>query len=240
MLGAGLAGCAALVVAGCGSSGSSAGPATAGASVSVSRAASGGSKEPGSAALVNSMQTSVRKASSVHVTGRLSRGGIPLTVDLKVNRNGDMAGTISQNGAPAQILAVKDTIYVKATGAFLKEMKAPADACAAVCGKWIKLTAQQAGQLTGDLSMKNLMTPLTTGQVPKLTETGSTTVNGEQAFVLRAADGSTLDVSAASQHYPLQAATGGNPRQTVTYTQWNAVPAPVPPPASQVLNASGV
>ncbi len=227
MLGAGLAGCAALVVAGCGSGGSSSGTAsaTAGASVSVSGAASGGSKEPGSAALVTSMQTSVRKASSVHVTGRLSRGGIPLTVDLKVNRNGDMSGTISQNGAPAQILAVSDTIYVKATGAFLRQMKAPAGACAAVCGKWIKLTAQEAGQLTGDLSMNSLMTPLTAGQVPKLTESGSTTVNGAQAFVLRAADGSTLDVSAASQHYPLQAATGGNPRQTVTYTQWNAVPA---------------
>lgn len=230
VLGVSVAGCAALVLGGCGSSG---------ASGSASGAASAAAGEPGAAQLVRAMQNSVRSASSVHVSGRLSQDGAPVTVDLGLRRDGDLVGTISENGAAAQIVAVNSKSYVKATGAFLKQVKAPASACTLVCGKWIQLTAQQAGQLTGDLSMKTMMSPMTGSSVPKLTEAGRTTVDGQPAWVLRAADGSTLDVSSASQHYPLAAANGGSPRQVVTYSQWNAVRPPAAPPASQIINLNG-
>jgi hypothetical protein len=233
VLGAGLAGCAVLAVAACGSS-------TAGSASGAASPAASPAGEPSARSLVSSMQTSVRSASSVHVAGKLSQSGTPLSIDLNLSRNGDMAGTITQDGASAQVVAVDSEIYVKATEAFLKEMKAPAGACGLVCGKWIRLSAQQAGQLTGDLSMRSLMAPLTSGQVPKLTAAGQATVAGQRTWVLRAADGSTLDVSTSSRHYPLEAANGGSPRQVVTYSQWNAVPAPAPPPASQILNVSGV
>ena len=165
VLGAGLAGCAVLAVAACGSS-------TAGSASGAASPAASPAGEPSARSLVSSMQTSVRSASSVHVAGKLSQSGTPLSIDLNLSRNGDMAGTITQDGASAQVVAVDSKIYVKATEAFLKEMKAPAGACGLVCGKWIRLSAQQAGQLTGDLSMTSLMAPLTSGQVPKLTAAG--------------------------------------------------------------------
>jgi hypothetical protein len=224
---AGAAACAALVIAGCGSSGSMSSP---------SAPASGATTEPAATALLTSMAASVRQASSVHIAGFLSNNGIPISVDLNMHRNGDVSGTVSQNGAPFEVLGVNGTTYIKATPAFLRAVKAPASTCSVVCGKWLQLTPAQASQLTGDLSMSSLTAPLSSSQVPKLAETGAKTIGGQLAWGLRAANGSTLYVSSGSSHYPVAATTGGHPNQVVTYSQWNSAPKPVPPPASEVLN----
>jgi hypothetical protein len=223
---AGLAGCAAAAVLAYCSSGSSA---------VISRPAA----EPGLADLVRSMQSTVRGANSVRVGGHLTQNGTVLRVDLGLRRNGDITGVITQNGAQAQIVAVEGRIYVQATPGFLQQVQASAGSCAAVCGKWIQLTLSEAERVTGELSMTSIIGPLTSGQMSMLTESGSTTVQGQPAWVLRAADGSTLDVSVGSQHYPLEATGGGSSPQVVRYSQWNRVPPPATPAASQVLMPGG-
>jgi hypothetical protein len=228
LLTAGVAGCAAIVISACGGSGS------------MSGSVSAPPREPSSAALLTAMQASVRQASSVHVTGNLTSSGTPISVDLDLHRNGDVSGTVSQNAAPFQVVGLDNLTYIKATAAFLQEVKAPASACAVVCGKWLQLTTAEAGQLTGDLSMNSLTAPLTSGQVPALTEAGKATVNGQSAWVLRASDGSKLDVSTTNQHYPIAASTGGSTHEVVTYSQWNGAPQPVAPPANQVLNLNNL
>jgi hypothetical protein len=228
VLTAGVAGCAAIVIAACGGGGST--------SSSVSPPA----REPSSTALLTAMQSSVRQASSVHVAGNLSNNGTPISVDLDLHRNGDVSGTVSQNAAPFQVVGLGNLTYIKATRTFLQEVKAPTSACAVVCGKWLQLTTAEAGQLTGDLSMNSLTAPLTSGQVPALTEAGKVTVHGQSAWVLRASDGSRLDVSTTNQHYPLAASTGGSTHEVVTYSQWNAAPKPVAPPANEVLNLNNL
>jgi hypothetical protein len=65
-------------------------------------------------------------------------------------------------------------------------------------------------------------------------------VNGQSAWVLRASDGSKLDVSTTNQHYPLAASTGGSAHEVVTYSKWNAAPKPVAPPANEVLNLNNL
>jgi hypothetical protein len=226
------AACAAIGLAACGGSGSPSG--------SASSSASGTTSEPTSAALISAMQASVRHANSVHVAGHLSSNGLPISVNLDMHRNGDIAGTESVNGAPFQVTGVRGTIYIKATRSFLQQVKAPTSACALLCGKWLQLTPSQARQLTGDLSMSSLTGPLTSGQVPKFTEAGSKAIGGQSAWALRSADGSTLYVSSAKQHYPVAATAGANPSEVVTYSQWNTAPTPVPPPANQVLNLNNL
>jgi len=228
----GLAGCAALALAGCDASGS-------GETSAVNSSKSRPAKEPSTESLTSSMQSSVRNASGVHVSGQLSRDGVALGVDLDVTRNGDAAGTISQHRTPLHVVAANSKIYIEVTPAFLREASMPAAACPAACGKWIELTPGEASQLTGDFSMQELLTPLLSGQAPKLSTAGSTTVNGQPAWVLRASDGSTVAVSAAAQHYPLAARSGRSPRQVVTFSRWDSVPAPKPPPASQLLHLGG-
>jgi len=186
------------------------------------------------------MEAAVRRANSVHIAGHLANNGVPISLDLDMHRNGDVSGTVSQNGAPFEVIAMNNTTYIKATPAFLRQVKAPASACAVVCGKWLQLTPAQAGQLTGDLSMSSLTAPLSSGQVPKFTEAGSKTVGGQPAWALRAANGSMLYVSSAPGHYPVAATTGGSPNEVVTYSHWNTAPQPVPPPANQILNLNNL
>jgi hypothetical protein len=227
----GLVGCAALALAGCEASGSS---GTSAASSSMS----GLANEPSAQSLTRSMQSSVHDASGVHVAGQLSRNGVPLGVDLDVTKNGDAAGTISQRHTPLHVVAANSKIYIEVTPAFLRVASMPAAACATACGKWIELTQGEASQMTGDLSMQRLLTPLMfgqapdSGQAPKLTTAGSTTVHGQPAWVLRAGDGSTVAVSTSARHYPLAARSGQSPHQVVTFSQWNSVPVPKPPPLS--------
>ena len=226
-----LVGCAAIALAGCEASG------TGGASSSGAQA----SREPNAASLVSEARSSMRSASSVHVSGQLSRDGVPISVDANVTRSGDLAGTVRQHGASLQVIAASGKVYIQATPAFLREMKVPAAACATSCGKWLELTQAEAGELTGDLSVQNLLTPLISGQAAKLTSAGSTTVHGQPAWLLRASDGATVAVSSAEPHYPLQSTSGSGSgaREVVTYSQWNSAPVSKPPAASQLLNLNG-
>jgi hypothetical protein len=222
----GLVGCAALALLGCSASGS----AGTRAASSMSRPAD----EPSAGSLATSMRSSVQNASGVHISGQLSRSGVPFGVDLNVTRSGDAAGTISQRGTPLHVLAADSKIYLQVTPAFLREASMPASACATACGKWVEVTSGEASELTGDFSIQKLVAPLISA--PKLTTAGKVTVHGQPAWVLRAGDGSTVTVSAAAQHYPLLAQRGGSPHTVVEFSQWNSVPAPKPPPASQVLH----
>ncbi len=230
-----LAGCAALALLGCDASGSG----------GTSGAVAGAAREPSAASLLSAAQSSVRSASSVHVSGQLSRDGVLVSVNLNVARNGDLAGTVRQHGTPIQVVAASGKIYIHATPGFLREMKVPAAACATSCGKWLEFTQAEATELTGDLSLQNLLAPLTSGralpsgQAAKLTSAGSTTVHGEAAWLLRASDGATVAVSSSGQHYPLQSVSSGSPYRVVTYSRWNSAPVPKPPAASQLLNLNG-
>jgi hypothetical protein len=222
----GLVGCAALALLGCDASASGGTSAVS----SMSRSAS----EPSAGSLTSSMQSSVHNASSVHVSGQLSRNGVPFGVDLSVTSKGDAAGTISQRGTPLHVVAADSKIYLQVTPAFLREASMPASVCATACGKWVEVSSGEASELTGEFSIQKLVTPLISA--PKLTAAGKMTVHGQPAWVLRAADGSTVAVSAAAQHYPLLARRGGSSHEVVEFSQWNSVAAPKPPAPSQVLH----
>ena len=226
------AACAAVVIAGCGGAGSKPSPPSTSASTATT--------EPPAAALITAMQASVRKATSMHVTGRLTNNGVPISVNLDMHRNGDVSGTESLNGAPYQVVGVHGNVYVKATRSFLQEVRAPTSACAIACGRWLQLTPALASQLTGDFSMSNFTGPLTSSQLPKFTEAGTKMVGGQTAWVLSAGQGVTLDVSSAGGHLPLAATTGGSTTEVITYSQWNSAPEPMPPPANDVLNLSNL
>jgi hypothetical protein len=159
-----------------------------------------------------------------------------VTIDLNATRDGGLSGTVAENGAPFQVISAHGKVYVKATQAFLNQVKAPAGTCAVVCGKWIELPKQEADELTGNLSMNNLTGELQ--QVPDLHEAGTTTVHGQPAYVLTGSQASTVDVSTAPAHYPLQVRAGGSQQQVIDYSQWNSAPAPAAPPASEILNFS--
>jgi hypothetical protein len=215
LLAFGLAGGAVIAAAGCGSSTPS---------------------EPGSAALISSTEASIHHASSVHVDGAGSDNGLPVGVDVGINRAGDLNGTIREHGANLDVISASGKVYIKATPEVLKLSGAPASACTLVCGRWIELPPSEAKQLTSQLTMSSVTGGNTSSDLSKYTEDGSTTVNGQPAWVLKGPNGNEVDVSQQPAHYPLQAKSGTGNHGVVRFSQWDSVPAPTPPPASQVIN----
>lgn len=212
-----------------------------GTAVAICSCGSSAPTEPGAAALATSVQNSVHDASSVHVNGAVSDRGVPVGLNLGINRAGDISGTIHENGANLNVLSANGKVFIKATPEFLKQAHAPAGACSVVCGRWVELPPKQASQLTRQLTMSSLTGEASSGSAAnqqKVTEAGTTTVNGQPAWVLKSPDGSTVDVSQQSTPYPLQVKSGNAKQGALQYSQWNSVPQPKAPPANQVINLS--
>jgi hypothetical protein len=220
VLAGGLAGCAAVAVSGCGSS---------------------APRRARRRTLASTAQHAVQQATSVHVDGKVSDNGTPVGINLGINRQGDLSGTVPENGANLDVISDGGKVYVKATPEFLKQNKAPASACSLVCGRWIQLPPAEAKQITSQLTMKNLTGGANgSSSTAKVTEAGTTTVNGKSAWVLKGADGNLVDVSSQGTPYPLRVRSGQGNQGQLLYSQWNSVPKPAVPPANQIINLNGL
>lgn len=209
--------------------------------IAVASCSSSAPTEPDAAALASTAQHAVQQATSVHVDGQVTNNGVPVGINLGVDRAGNISGTIAENGANLNVISADGKVYVKATSAFLKQVKAPANACSIVCGKWIQLPPDEANQITSQLTMTNLTGGAKTStSTAGVKEAGSTTVDGQPAWVLKGADGSTVAVSTNGTHYPLQVHGGTGRQGVLKYSQWNSVPHPAAPPSNQVINLSGL
>ncbi|HUA28761.1 MAG TPA: hypothetical protein VMC03_07735 [Streptosporangiaceae bacterium] len=193
---------------------------------------------------VAEMRKAVQAAGSVHLSGVLRNNGKPIGLNLGLIRSGEFAGTLTQNGIPLNLIDVGGKVYVKATAAYLRELKVPPAVCSIMCGKYVEVSSAQARSLSGSLSMSALLSSFT-GRLPQLTNAGTTTVAGHRGQVLQGPDGSRLIVAATGTPYPLQAVgregNGGRPSNgTLDFSRWNAVPRPKAPPASQVINLNKI
>jgi hypothetical protein len=219
MLAFGLAGSAAVALSGCG--GSSSAP-----------------REPRAAALWSSAQRSVGRASSFHIDGVEPDNGLP--VDLSLTRAGDMSGTIVLDGAKTDIIKVNGKVYIKLTPGILQQEHAPAGACAQACGRWIKLSASEASLLAGPYTMSSFSGAVDSSSLTKVTDAGSARIDGQPAWAVQEPDGAVVDLSRKSKHYPLEVKAPAGSHGVLEYSQWNAVPMPAAPPASQVVSLSSL
>jgi hypothetical protein len=217
LLAFGLAGSAAVAISGCGSTAPS---------------------EPGAASLAKSAMKSVENARSVHVDGVEPDNGLP--VDLSINSAGDVSGTVRLDGANTEVIKVKGKVYVKLTPEILQQYNAPAGACSTDCGRWVELSASQASLLAGPYTMSSLSGGVAPASLSKVTDVGSAKVNGQAVWVVRESDGSIVDLSQKSKHYPLEVTPPTGSHGAMTYSQWNAVATPKAPPASQIVRLSSL
>jgi hypothetical protein len=187
--------------------------------------------------LVAQMKAAVANAASMHLAGRVATSGKATALDLDVLRAGGISGSITQNGVPLELIGAAGKVYVKATPAFLRELRASAGICSLMCGKYVQMSGAAGSQLDGSLNMASLTRAFVTG-LPRETRAGTTTVGGQQAVVLHGSDGSTLDVAAHGTPYPLRVIAPAGHHETLTFSQWNRVATPTAPPASKVINLS--
>lgn len=196
--------------------------------------AAGTPRPPAMPVLLKAVAAAMRGASSVHVGGTASQGGKTLRLDLGMTRSGGMYGQIAEGGADLTVLITGGRVYLRVNAALLRLGHAPSSLCKVVCGKYLRMSAHSRG-LAG-LSMPAFMASVTRSitRTPagKVSFGGTIAVGGEPAWVLLNGHGTAL-VAARGWPYLLRITQPG--QGTVSFTQWNAVRIPGPPPASQVL-----
>ncbi len=209
--------------------------------LAVGLAAAGCSSSPAgskpAAKLMPQVQAAAKGATSVHMTGSVNQGSQKATIDMSFSGR-SVAGSVGLNGASFDLLSLNGTTYIKLDAGFLKYAKAPASACATICGKYVELPASSASQITGSLSMQQLVHQVFSNKNMSAGAASGcvfspATVNGQS--VLQCRQGPyTIDVAAHGKPYMVYF-TGPN-GQHLAFSDWNSVALPAAPPASQVIS----
>jgi hypothetical protein len=198
------------------------------------------SRAPGSktaAKLMPAAQSAAETATSVHVAGSVTEGSQAATMD--VSFSGDsVAGSLGVNGESFDLLSLNGKTFIKLNAAFLKLAKAPAGVCAKICGKYVELPAASASQITGSLSMRQLVKQVFNNKnMSSAAASGClfspATLNGQP--VLQCRQGPyTIDVAAHGKPYVVY--FSGPHGEHIAFSHWNSVTLPAAPPASQVIS----
>lgn len=196
------------------------------------------SRDERAAQVLPKMQGSVAAAHSVHMSGWAQQGTTTTTIAMTFD-GVEMAGTIREGGRTATVLSLGGPVYVKLTASFVKMAKLPARACAVFCGRYVELPAADSKQLIGDISMSKLLgQPFSTTLWADTKQDGAVFVPATFAghhVSQYAMDDYTLDVARTGVPYP---ALYSSPQDSMTFSDWNSVTMPSPPPASQVVSLS--
>lgn len=207
--------------------------------VSACGSAPAGSKS--AAKLMPAVQAAADGATSVHMAGSVTQGSQTTTIDVSFSGS-SIAGSVGENGQTIDLLSLNGNTYIKLDAAFLKLAKAPASVCAKVCGKYVELPATSASQITGALSMHELVTKVFNNKnMTSAAASGCTfspaTVNDQSVLQCRQG-GYTIDVNAHGKPFVVYF-TGPN-GEHIAFSDWNSVTQPTPPPASQVVSLSNL
>jgi hypothetical protein len=199
----------AVLLAGCGSSGSTAKP--------------NGEESKTAPQVLADTKAAATSATSAHVSGNVKSDGTPITLDLSTARNKGAKGSMSTSGLKFDLVRVGDTLYIKGSDDFYKHF-ANAAVAQLLHGKWLKASATH-GRLKS-------LAPLTSigalfngisSHHGRLANDGKTTYKGQDVVAIRdTSDGSKLYVAATGKPYPVAIVGGkGNDSGTITFADWN-------------------
>ena len=200
------------------------------------------SPPPGSktaAKLMPQVQALARQAQSVHIAGSATEHSQTVTINLSFSGN-SLAGTVGEGGHIFTLLSLNGQTFFKVDAPFLSFAHLPATDCARFCGKYVELPAAATAQLTGSLSLHSFVTvAFSNKNITSAAKSGCVfspaTVHGTSVLQCRQ-DGATIDVAAHGQPYLLYVT--GPHGENLTFSDWNSVVLPTPPPASKVINPS--
>jgi hypothetical protein len=215
-------------LAGCGQGPGSAAPASSAAVTPTPT-----STAPTQADLGRAMSRSVRAATSFHVAGQYTYPHARLTLDVGLLKSGTMAGSLVDNGEPITATYVGGKMYAKVTHGFLAYLGKSRE-CRTICGEYVTAQPDQARDLLASMgiaSTENILLHMATG-APALTPVTYAGQPGYRWSPPGYAAGSYIVVGPLPQCLPLKVDVPG--QFVLTFSQWNRVRAPAPPPAAKV------
>jgi hypothetical protein len=194
--------------------------------------------------IVNESKLAAAGASSVHVSGSLNSGGLPVTLNLNLASGKGGTGEISENGLSFKLILVGDTAYMSGSSAFYRHIGGAA-AAQLLAGKWLKVPATTGEYASfGSLADMRKLIDTALASHGTLAKGATTTVNGQQAVAVNdTGKGGVLYVATTGKPYPIEISKGGSESGKITFDRWNQAVAIAAPAnsvdLSEVKAASG-
>lgn len=186
------------------------------------------------AQILSESKAAAERATAVHVSGSLTSGSTPVTLDLDLVAGKGGRGEISENGTSFKLILLGDTAYISGSPAFYRKLGGTA-AAQLFNGKWLKASATTGefssfGQLA---DMRKLIdSALAVNGV--LAKGATSLVNGQQAIaVTDTSKSGTLYVATTGKPYPIELSKGGAESGKITFDRWNQ-PVAIAAPAGSI------
>ncbi|MEP6851880.1 MAG: hypothetical protein ABJA87_04385 [bacterium] len=192
--------------------------------------------------LAERAKAALLSAPSVRIAGSIARGGSAPTfrIDIGYAATGS-SGTVSSAGYDFGIIARESTVWFRAPGTFWKQVRAGDDTgVRKVANKWLRGTSCDVGikDYAGYASRINVVESLFANS--KDVKFGErTTIDGIDSASLTDPSGTLYVAIADARPVRLVGVAGTDTAaNTMTFTHYGTVPAPVPPPAAQSVDVS--
>ena len=195
--------------------------------------------------ILSDAHTALDALSSVHVTGSVMWGNEPVTLDLTSDKSGNLTGSVTFNGLPADVIVSAGHSYLRPSDALAAKFFSVPAQVAAAKGKWIiDLPAVLEG-----LSSDSLKTMIEAAAKDNLaagnpTVTGTSSVNGVATVQVTVSDAATqssevLDVQAAAPHNVLKQEDDAL-KATLMFDRFNAPVSVAVPAAADIVTLAQI
>ncbi|WP_336323893.1 hypothetical protein [Streptomyces lavendofoliae] len=192
-----------------------------------------------------------RDAESVRLAGTAHQRGSSVAVDFRVDEQDNCVGTMSGQGAAAEVRQTGRTVYLKGNEMFwrsaLQGRPGTDKTIAKLQGKWVRSTPGQAAGTQGMCDKQAALAALDGDKSERegMRKGATTTVEGKEALALHkrqpGGEKLTLYVATEGEPYVLKATTqGGKTPGEMLFTDYNKKVDVAEPPAGQVVDPATV
>jgi hypothetical protein len=172
--------------------------------------------------IVAAAAAAVKGVTSVRVSGTITSGGTPITLDLNLVAGRGASGSMSEHGLAFKLIAIGKTLYINGSPGFWEHFGGAA-AATLFKGKWLEapLSSGDFASFSALTNAGELFTKLL-GSHGALTKVAQTTVSGQKVVgVHDATKGGTLYVAVNGPAYPVEIVAAGVDQGRIVFGSFN-------------------
>jgi hypothetical protein len=161
----------------------------------------------------------LEQSGAAHAKGSVTSSGQAGDLDLQLQGT-DVSGTLTLQGQKIQVISTGGKTYIQAPVSLYTAQGVPATIAGELDGKWV-IVPDSAASSFGTFTLKGLADELRKPTDATYKDPVTTaTVDGQKVVVVTQTDGSTLDVAASGQPYPVKEESKGSSPSTVTLSDF--------------------
>jgi hypothetical protein len=171
--------------------------------------------------VVAAARAAARGAATVHVWGSTIGASKPISLNMELVAGKGAKGHVSVEGLGIDLVALERALYLNGSAAFYSRVAGPV-AAARLHGRWLKAPSGSGNFASfWELSDLRRLTDGTLARHGHLAAAGTASVQGRPAVAVRdVSTGATLYVAATGTPYPLEIADAGGSGR-ITFDRWN-------------------